>query len=135
MVATTVFLDFEIAFNEEKVRIEKNWSPLYHYKSKGFYFEQLNRYYNLFPKENIHCINVDDLSKEPIIVLNKICNFLDLPKYHFNNYVKKNVNKEDPRKVTYPPMNPETRKKLINFYKPHNEKLESFLNMKFCWNE
>ena len=30
-------------------------------------------------------------------------------------------------------MNPDTRKKLIEFYKPHNEKLESFLNIKFNW--
>ena len=30
-------------------------------------------------------------------------------------------------------MNPDTRKKLIEFYKPHNKKLESFLNMKFDW--
>ena len=85
--------------------------------------------------ENIHCINVDDLAKDPISVLNKICRFLDLPEYAFNNYVKKNVNKEDSRKETYKPMKPETRKKLIEFYKPHNAKLESFLNKKFNWDE
>ena len=43
--------DFEKAFNEEKVRIEKNWSPLYHYKGKGFYFEQLNR-----KRKHTHCV-------------------------------------------------------------------------------
>ena len=70
--------DFEEAFNEEKVRIEKNWSPLYHYKSKGFYFEQLNRYYNLFPKENIHIVLFEEIIKDPKSVSKKIFEFLNV---------------------------------------------------------
>jgi hypothetical protein len=58
---------------------------------------------------------------------------LDIPEHHFKNYVKKNVNKEDPRQKTSKPINPDTRKKLVEFYKPYNEKLESFLEMKFNW--
>ena len=83
--------------------------------------------------KNILCIDVENIAKEPIVVLNKICTFLNISSYNFKNYTKKNVNKEDSRKPTYPPMNSSTRKKLIEFYKPHNKKLESFLNMKFNW--
>ena len=127
------FDETEKKWKNNEVR-EYSWKDLrLSYVSDGIYFNHIEKWFSLFPKENIHCINVDDLAKAPISVLNKICRFLDLPEYAFNNYVKKNVNKEDSRKETYKPMKPETRKKLIEFYKPHNAKLESFLNKKFNW--
>jgi hypothetical protein len=127
------FEETEKKWRNDEVR-EHTWVDLrLSYVSDGIYFNHIEKWFSLFSKENIHCINVDDLAKEPIVVLNKICAFLNLPDYHFSNYAKKNVNKEDQRKPTYPPMNPDTRKKLIEFYKPHNEKLESFLNIKFNW--
>ena len=129
------FDETEKKWKNNEVR-EYSWKDLrLSYVSDGIYFNHIEKWFSLFPKENIHCINVDDLAKDPIYVLNKICRFLDLPEYLFNNYVKKNVNKEDSRKETYKPMKPETRKKLIEFYKPHNAKLESFLNKKFHWDE
>ncbi len=127
------FEETERKWRNNEVR-EYSWKDLrLSYVSDGIYFNHIEKWFSLFPKENICCINVDDLAKKPIDILNKICTFLNLPNYNFKNYVKKNVNKEDSRKPTYPPMNPETREKLIQFYKPHNKKLESFLNMKFNW--
>ena len=35
------------------------------------------------------CIDVDELAKQPIVVLNKICTFLHLPTYTFENYTEK----------------------------------------------
>ena len=129
------FNETEKKWQNDEVR-EHTWKDLrLSYVSDGIYFNHIEKWFSLFPKENIHCINVDDLAKDPIYVLNEICNFLDLHEYSFKNYVKKNVNKEDSRKETYKPMNPETRKKLIEFYKPHNAKLELFLNKKFYWDE
>ena len=81
--------DFEKAFNEEKVRIEKNWSPLYHYKSKGFYFEQLDRYYNLFSKENIHIVLFEEIIKSPEYVSKKIFNFLSVDNSFIPDFSKK----------------------------------------------
>ena len=84
-----VINDFEKAFNEEKERIEKNWSPLYHYKSKGFYFKQLNRYYNLFPKENIHIVLFEEIIKNPETVSKKIFNFLNVTDSFIPDFSKK----------------------------------------------
>ena len=127
------FEETERKWKNDLVR-EHTWKDLrLSYLSDGIYFNHIEKWFSLFPLKNIHCINVDDLAKEPIFVLNKICNFLNLPEFSFKNYVKKNVNKEDSRKETYKPMNQDTRKQLIEFYKPHNAKLESFLNMKFNW--
>ena len=127
------FEETEKKWENDEVR-EHTWKDLrLSYISDGLYFNHIEKWFSLFPKKNIHCIDVENIAKEPIVVLNKICTFLNISSYDFKNYTKKNVNKEDSRKPTYPPMNPSTRKKLIEFYKPHNKKLESFLNMKFNW--
>ncbi len=141
-------LTFEEAIKEDKQRAEETnkkwlnnevkehtWKDLrISYLSDGFYFEHINKWYSLFDKINIHCINMNDISKEPIKILNNLCDFLEISPYHFNDYEIKNVAKDHPRKGAYPPMNPETREKLIEFYKESNEKLEKFLNKKLNWN-
>ena len=57
--------NFEDALNSEEKRIKNNWSPLYHYKAQGFYYKQLKRYYNLFPKKQIKIILFEDLITNP----------------------------------------------------------------------
>ncbi len=70
--------NFEEAFNEEEVRMKKNWSPLYYYKSTGLYYKQLSRYYDLIPKENIHIILFEDIIKSPEAVSKEIFRFLNI---------------------------------------------------------
>ena len=70
--------DFETAFNKEAERKVENWSPLYHYKGKGYYTEQLERYYNLFPKENIKVLLFEEVLKNPIKITQEIFEFLNV---------------------------------------------------------
>ena len=70
--------DFETAFNKEAERKAENWSPLYHYKGKGYYTEQLERYYTLFPKENIKILLFEDLIKNPIESTQDVFKFLNI---------------------------------------------------------
>mgnify|MGYP001306292632 CR=1 FL=1 len=70
--------DFETAFNKETERKTENWSPLYHYKSKGYYAEQLERYFTLFPKENIKVLLFEDLVKNPIRITQEVFKFLNI---------------------------------------------------------
>ena len=72
--------DFYEALEEEEKRINNNWSPLYHYINQGYYYRQLKRYYNNFPKENIKVVLFDDLIKDPISTLEDIFTFLDVNK-------------------------------------------------------
>ena len=69
--------DFKIAFGKEGERKAENWSPLYYYKSKGYYTKQLERYYSLFPKENIKILLFEDLIKNPIETSQEIFEFLN----------------------------------------------------------
>tara|TARA_B110000459_G_C16553755_1_gene468011 strand:- start:237 stop:1139 length:903 start_codon:yes stop_codon:yes gene_type:complete len=70
--------DFETAFNKETERKTENWSPLYHYKGKGYYTEQLERYFTLFPKENIKVLIFEDLVKDPTKTTQEVFKFLNI---------------------------------------------------------
>ncbi|OUV70037.1 MAG: hypothetical protein CBC83_09545 [Flavobacteriales bacterium TMED123] len=70
--------DFEKTFDLEDERKIANWSPLYHYKSKGFYFEQLQRYFKVFPKENIKILLFEDIVKSPMESTQKLFSFLEV---------------------------------------------------------
>ena len=81
--------DFEIAFNKEEERQAENWSPLYYYKSKGYYAKQLYRYYSLFPKENIKILFFEDLVENPIKTSQEIFKFLNVDNTFIPNTSKK----------------------------------------------
>jgi len=70
--------DFETAFNKEEERKAENWSPLYHYKGKGYYAEQLERYFTLFPKENVKVLLFEDLIKNPVETTQEVFKFLNI---------------------------------------------------------
>jgi hypothetical protein len=56
--------DFLAAFNSEEKRIQNNWGFGWHYRSLGFYHEQLARYYALFPAEQMRIYLFDDLVQD-----------------------------------------------------------------------
>ena len=53
--------------------------------------------------------------------------FLDLPKFELNSFKAHRMRK-------YSNINTETRKKLIDYFKPHNEQLYQLLDRNFGWN-
>jgi len=67
---------FKEALDLEDERVNKNWGPIYHFTKSGFYYEQLSRYYNMFPSENIKVIIYDDFVKEPLAVMHNLFDFL-----------------------------------------------------------
>lgn len=69
---------FSEALSCEKQRIRENWGPLWHYRNCGFYFEQLTRYFNLFPKDQIQVFTYEDLRSDQEGVLKNIFKFLDV---------------------------------------------------------
>ena len=96
--------------------------------ARGFYVEQLPIWFKLFSKDQILVISSEDLALNTKNTMNDIFEFLNLPKFNIPNTKKVNVSK-------YSKMNPETRKKLIDYFKPYNEQLYQFLNQKFDWDK
>ena len=72
---------FEEAILQEKERIKDNWSPLYHYIQKGYYSVQLQRYYDVFRKENIKVYLFEEVIKHPNKTLKDIFEFLNVDSF------------------------------------------------------
>ena len=69
---------FEESIEKEKERINEKWSPLYHYIQKGYYTDQLQRYYDLFPSDKIKVYLFEDVIKNPGETLKDIFRFLEI---------------------------------------------------------
>ena len=96
------------------------------YLLKGIYVDQLKIWAGLFPKEQIFTLSTENLNSEPITALESVFQYLNLPDYKI-----KNIQRQKQKK--YVPMNSQTRKILIEFFKPHNERLFKFIGKKFEW--
>jgi len=113
-------------------KIVKNESYLgknllhYSYLARGRYFEQINFWQTYFPKEQFLIIQTEDLEKNPQEILKKTFNFLQLDHFEIDDMQRLHVG-------NYKKMAHETRLKLIEYFKPHNEKLYNFLGKTFDW--
>lgn len=130
-------LSFDEAIKNEKNRIEDdllmhNYDGdnyrRYSYLRRGIYVNQLETWYNAFPKQRILIIKSEDLANDDSIqkTLDEVFEFLNVSTFKIKNKGKVNIGK-------YPPMNSKLRKELSDYFRPHNLKLSSFLKMKFEW--
>ena len=84
--------DFSDALQQEEARIQANWDYIWHYTRLGFYYEQLQIYYNLFPREQIAVFLFDEFQKDPIQVTQAIFRFLQIDDaFQPNTSLKYNV--------------------------------------------
>jgi hypothetical protein len=129
-------LSFEQALKRESERIlENNERYLtsnfkqFSYLLRGHYAEQLKRWLEYFPKEQMLVILNDELRSDKMGVLNRICCFLNIACFNFLP--------DECRDFTslYRPMKREVRDMLIDYYRPHNESLEELLQVKLPWDE
>lgn len=70
--------DFRQALQEEETRIRDNSVFLWHYKSKGFYYKQLSRYFELFDRSQIKVCLYEDLNTNPAGVIKDLFEFLEV---------------------------------------------------------
>jgi len=96
--------------------------------ARGFYADQLKIWFKKFQKNQLLMIPSEDLAQKTDQILTKIFEFLDLPYFKIKDLTKQN-------KREYPPMKAETRKLLIEFYRPYNEKLYNLINQHFDWDK
>ena len=73
-------LDFEKALELEKERIQKK-KKIGHYLRRGYYFQQLKRWYNVFPEEQIKIYLYEDLQQDAIALMQDIYKFLGVNPY------------------------------------------------------
>ena len=124
-------LTFENAIEEEIEFLEKNTfresiERKRSYLTKGLYYNQIKIWFDIFPRKQIHILSTEEMQKDPQKSLSKIYKFLDISEYTIKNPQKRKF-------VKYEKMNDETRKKLLECYKPHNEKFFQVIEKKFDW--
>ena len=70
--------DFEEALALEEQRVRDNWWPDFHYLRMGLYCEQLQRYFDLFPRESIRVFLFDELKRDPAGLAKRAFEFLEV---------------------------------------------------------
>ena len=98
------------------------------YLSKGFYGKQFEIWEKKFNEKKLHVISTEDMKKQPQETMSKVFKFLEIPEYNIKNPQKQ-------KSVIYEKMNEDTRKRLLEFYGPHNEELFNKINQRFDWND
>jgi hypothetical protein len=100
------------------------------YLSRSVYVDQLSRWSEFFPREQMLVLKSEDFFDNPKQTLKTVCSFLDLPEWEPDaSKLEKKRNagryEED--------VNPETRRRLEEYFKPHNRRLYDFLGNDFGW--
>jgi hypothetical protein len=70
------YLSFEQALSGENVRACNNWGYEYFYKDQGFYYTQLQRYFDIFASDQVKVYLYEDFKTDPISILLDIFRFL-----------------------------------------------------------
>ena len=88
---------------------------------KGLYYQQLVNVLKYYPREQIHIVIAEQMRKDTNKEINKIYKFFGLSSYDLSKNKLYNTSSK------YQPMDSMIRKKLVEFYKPYNEKLYKLL--------
>jgi hypothetical protein len=94
--------------------------------AKSIYVDQLVRWRQFFSEEQLLVLKSEDFYENTIDTLNLVQGFLGLP--HQTPDLSRRVTK-----TRYEPMNPGTKKRLEEFYEPHNQRLYEYLGIDFEW--
>jgi hypothetical protein len=96
------------------------------YLARGRYFEQLERWFQLFPQEQILILRAEDLFDQPSETLDAVLEFLGLPPWPMPDFPRENSRR-------YAPMRRATREYLVSYFSDHNRRLHEFLGRDFGW--
>ena len=94
----------------------------------SIYADYLETWLKIFDRKQILILNSEDLKNSTKETLHRVFHFLIVSNYDIANTSQVNVGK-------YPPINKITRKKLIKFFKPHNQRLNKLLDTEFDWDD
>ena len=122
--------------NDNPESIINNMEPVNHlqfsYLRHGHYGSNLENWFNHFKKNQFMHFSTEDLDQNYDEIMNSLFVFFNLSEINVKKEDRKNVGVG---KGTYPPMNEKTRDFLIDYYKPHNEKLYNLIGEKFDWDK
>jgi hypothetical protein len=142
-------LDFEGAIEEDIKRIQAGWltktphevdiyknvldstgKGIYRsYVDSGYYYQQICRYLEYFPKNQIKILLFEDLVQDPYSLIKKLETFIGANYYRQDNFLpkKENVRSQESNNFKRMPISPSFRTFLRDHYREHNTNLAEFL--------
>ncbi len=96
------------------------------YLSKVIYVDQLKLWLSFFTREQFLILKSEDFFVNPSETLQHVFHFLNVPDWEIKNIRVYNSG-------NYPQLDPILRKKLIEYFKPHNQRLYDYLGVDFGW--
>lgn len=77
----TEYLSFEraIATEDRRRKLGGFFANNYAYRIRGYYYDQLKRFYDLFPEDQIRVFIFEEFKQQPEATLEALCDFLDIP--------------------------------------------------------
>jgi len=134
-------LSFEKAIDIENERIKDNmnkmkrdeayYSDIYFrhaYLDRGIYITKLKHWFKFFPRDQFLIIQSEKFWSNTSEVYNEVLKFLGLSHFKLREYKQYRKRVYSDRKIV-----PDTRKQLIDFFKPYNKQLYEFLGRRFDW--
>lgn len=132
-------LSFEEAIDCEEKRLADEYARLergeiefgenhykFGYRLRGVYVDRLMLWHRHFPPERMLILRSEDLYENPPAVLDQVIDFLGLPPWKLTEFKAYN-------QKPYQPIRPETRRRLVEYFAPHNERLYEYLGRDFGW--
>lgn len=98
------------------------------YLARGIYVDQLEAWFKFFPREQMLILSSEDFFAQPSTTYRQVLEFLGLPAWKLPEYRRRNVGHYRDR------IDPATRKYLVQFFAPHNQRLFDLLGVRFAWN-
>lgn len=116
--------ELERMINDETYYSRNYWA--YSYLARGRYAEQLKVWLNFFQRENFLIINSERFFISPAEEFKETLRFLELEPVELKNYMASNAG-------SYHKMPDMTRKQLVEYFKPHNQRLYKLIGCDLKW--
>ena len=101
------------------------------YLTRSIYVDQLVRWSRFFGDEQMLVLKSEDFFERPADTLKLVLDFLNLPEWEPR---AREVNPDKRNKGGYEQkMNPATRRRLEEYFEPHNRRLYEYLGVDFGW--
>jgi hypothetical protein len=119
-----------LAGEAERMRSDRRYESFAHrhhtYLERGLYAEQLERWYEQFPRSQIFVLKSEDFFLDPKAAYRDVLDFLHLERHELSEYRAFNQR-------PYADLAPETRAQLRRYFTAPNERLEALLERKLDW--
>ena len=96
------------------------------YLERGWYAQQLQRWLQLFPRDRFLFLRSEEMFRDPAATCRAVSSFLEIPDFPPLPSHRRNAG-------SYDPMREDTRARLREYFRPHNQALYDLTGIDFGW--